>query len=318
MSFSDLHSGPKAGGGHASKQQPKQRRDDDSTFEKQIKANIQEMQDSIRKAGEQLDHVQKSPLSRRAGESLDKFLEHSRELSQSTQELFSDWTVHLAGEPSERHRKRFSMEKLQRAFEVEVSHLKDVAKRAVVVQQEAMGSASRQTFECRPMCDDQGSSGCGDDVEHGLLDDSDAATSCRLSSMQEDATIRNRIAQEREEGIRRIQGQVSEVNQIFRDLASIVQEQGSQFESIENQAESSASNTKQAVTELKKAVDRQRGTRERLCCMLAAAIVVLCFVILPHMNMLEFNSHVVHASSSSSVDAKTPHVGGTKGSHQLT
>merc|ERR1712151_1021688 len=118
----------------------------------------------------------------------------------------------------------------------------------------------------------------------------------RLSSIQEDATIRNRIAQEREEGIRRIQGQVSEVNQIFRDLASIVQDQGVQFESIENQAESSSANTKQAVTELKKAVDRQKGARERLCCMLAVAIVVLCFVILPHMNVLELSAHVVHSS----------------------
>lgn len=308
MSFSDLHSGPKAGGGRASKQQPKQRRDDDSIFEKQIKANIQEMQDSLRKAGEQLDHLQKNILSRRAAESLDKFLDHSRELSHSTQRLFSEWTVHLAGEPSERYRKRFSSEKLQKAFEEEVSNLKDIARRAVVAQQEAMG---RQTFECRPMCDDQGSSGCGDDVEQGLLDDSDCATSSRLSSMQEDLTIRNRIAQEREEGIRRIQGQVSEVNQIFRDLASIVQDQGNQFESIENQAESSASNTKQAVTELKKAVARQRGSRERLCCMLAAAILVLCFVILPHMNMLEFNYHFVHSSSASVDAAKRLHVGST-------
>lgn len=317
MSFNDLHSGPK-GGGHASKQQPKQRRDDDSTFERQIKANIQEMQDSIRKAGEQLDHVQRSIMSKRAGESLDKFLEHSRELSQSTQRLFSEWTVHLAGEPSERHRKRFSYEKLQRAFEEEVSHLKDVAKRAVVVQQEAAGSGAngRQAIECRPMCDEQGASACGDDVEHGLLDDSENTSTCGLSSLQEDATIRNRIAQEREEGIRRIQGQVSEVNQIFRDLASIVHEQGTQFESIETQAESSSSNTKQAVQELKKAVDRQRGTRERLCCMLAVAIVVLCFVILPHMNMLEFNNHVVHASFSSVV-AKTPHIDPKTG-HQLT
>merc|ERR1712217_232837 len=120
-----------------------------------------------------------------------------------------------------------------------------------------------------------------------------------MGMQSEDVTIRNRIAQEREEGIRRIQGQVSEVNQIFRDLASIVQEQGTQFESIENQAESSCSNTKQAVTELKKAVDRQRGTRERLCCMLALAIVVLCFIILPHMNVLELSSHVVHAPSVS-------------------
>merc|ERR1719247_2999595 len=116
------------------------------------------------------------------------------------------------------------------------------------------------------------------DEEHGLLDDSP-----EVSTIGQDLAIENRIAHEREEGIRRIQSQVSEVNQIFRDLASIVHEQGQQFETIEQQAESSATNTKQAVRELKKAADRQRSQRERLCCMLAAAILVLCFVLLPHM-----------------------------------
>merc|ERR1712217_368379 len=104
------------------------------------------------------------------------------------------------------------------------------------------------------------------------------------------------------------------MGQIFRDLASIVQDQGVQFESIENQAESSSANTKQAVTELKKAVDRQKGARERLCCMLAVAIVVLYFVILPHMNMAEFNSRVIHSSASV---VKNPAANGKAG-HQLT
>mmetsp|Transcript_81209 Transcript_81209/g.181710 ORF Transcript_81209/g.181710 Transcript_81209/m.181710 type:complete len:350 (-) Transcript_81209:7-1056(-) len=289
MSFRDLDNGPK-GGGHASKQQPKQRRDEDSSFERSIKANIQEMQDSVRKASEKLEHAQRSFLSKRMGESLDKFLEQSRVLSQETEQLFRDWTVHLAGEPTERHRKKFSYEKLQKAFEEEVGHLKDVARRAVAAQQEALGANSvngSNAMECHSMCDEQGSSEI-DDVEHGLLDDSVPQQACHLTTYQEDSSIRNRIAHEREEGIKRIQSQVSEVNQIIKDLASIVVDQGSQIDSIENQAESSSTNTKQAVQELKKAVDRQRGTREKLCCMLTAAVVVLCFVILPQMHMLQF------------------------------
>merc|ERR1712190_556487 len=103
---------------------------------------------------------------------------------------------------------------------------------------------------------------CGDGAEQGLLDDSPIIA-------HEDVSLRNRIAQERDEGIRRIQGQVHEVNQIFRDLASIVQDQGQQFESIESQTETAAMNTKETVQELKKASDRQRASRERLCCMLA-------------------------------------------------
>lgn len=306
MSFRDLGDGPKAGGGHASKQQPKQRRDEDSSYERSIKANIQEMQDSVRKASEKLEHAQRNFLSKRMNESLDKFLEQSRVLSQETEQLFRDWTLHLAGEPTERHRKKFSYEKLQKAFEEEVMHLKDVARRAVVAQQEALGANSvngSSALECHSMCEEQGASEI-DDVEQGLLDDSDSTQqACRLTTYHEDSTIRNRIAHERDEGIRRIQSQVSEVNQIIKDLASIVTDQGQQIESIENQAEASSSSTKQAVQELKKAVDRQRGTREKLCCMLTAAVIVLCFVILPQMQMLQFHhspSISVGSSSGSS------------------
>lgn len=277
MSFRDLESGHKV----QRHSQPKQRRDEDSSYERSIKANIQEMQDSIRTAGDHLERAQRGCLSRRVGENLDKFLERSRDLSQETEQLFRDWTVHLAGEPTERHRKKFSYEKLQRAFEEEVGHLKEIAKKAVTAQQEAL-NAEGGGMECQPVCEEQDAQH-GVEEEVGLLDDSVMPEVSQLQT-QEDTAIRNRIAQEREEGIRRIQNQVSEVNQIFRDLASIVQEQGVQFETIEQQAESASTNTKQAVKELRKAVDRQRGTRERLCCMLAMAIMLLCFVLLPHVH----------------------------------
>jgi len=301
MSFRDLENGHKV----QRHSQPKQRRDEDSSFERSIKANIQEMQDSIRMAGDQLERVQRGRLSRRVGENLDKSLERSRELSQETEQLFREWTVHLAGEPTERHRKKFSYEKLQRAFEEEVGHLKDVAKKAVAAQQGVLGVDGLHAsgpMECQPLCEEQDSHQENDE-EVGLLDDSAIAKASQLQQ-QEDAGIRNRIAQEREEGIRRIQNQVSEVNQIFRDLASIVQEQGVQFETIEQQAETAQSNTKHAVKELRKAVDRQRGTRERLCCMLAMAVMLLCFVLLPHMHHHTTEANIVaEGGTVSAMDA---------------
>lgn len=273
MSFRDLEAGSHKPGRGA---QPKQHRDEDSSFERHIKANIQEMQECVRLATEQLGRSQRTGLSKRMAESLDTSLERSRDLAQETEQLFRDWTVHLAGEPTERHRKKFSYDKLEKVFREEVAHLKDAGRRAIDAHQEGLRGSSSGPVECRSMVEAEGSA--QSDEEQGLLDDSS-----EVSGMGHELAIENRIAHEREEGIRRIQSQVSEVNQIFRDLASIVHEQGQQFETIEQQAESSATNTKQAVRELKKAADRQRSQRERLCCMLAAAILVLCFVLLPHM-----------------------------------
>lgn len=281
MSFKDL------GSKGLSSRRPQNERgtEGETSFEQSIKANIQEIQDLLHRANEQLEQSQRNYLSKRSTENLEGFLERGQELSQETERLFRDWTVHLAGEPGERHRKKFSYEKLQRAFEQEVSRVKDVARKTVAAQKEAANSRQRPK-EFRPVCDEQSESLlCPQtDVEHGLHDEAQC----------QDAVIRSRIAQEREEGIRRIQSQVHEVNQIFRDLASIVHEQGNDIESIEHSADSASRETKQAASELRKAADRQRGSRERLCCMLTAAVVLLFLIVLPHMHMSEFRPKTLH------------------------
>eukprot|EP00913_Durusdinium_trenchii_P005431 g5063.t1 len=274
--------------------------------------------------------MQMSYLSKRNTESLEGFLERSQQLSQETERLFRDWTVHLAGEPGERHRKKFSYEKLQRAFEQEVSH-----------EAQAVSSRQLRPKEFRPVCDEQSESLlCPEtDVEHGLHEEvqcQDAVIRSRspalrcslgpqrhnnralllaagntapipkapfqhwfhmgikqfLSSIQ--AFRSRRIAQEREEGIRRIQSQVHELTE-----ASIVHEQGNDIETEEHTADTAARETKQAASELRKAADRQRGSRERLCCMLTAAVVLLFLIVLPHMHMSEFR-RFEHAPSSMS------------------
>lgn len=284
MSFRDLHgSGPKIGGhsahgGHGSNRQPKQRRDEDSPFERSIKANIQEMQDARNRAIDKLELAERSSNTANVGDYIKKCLEQSRQLSHKTEQEFREWTVHLAGEPVERYRKRFSMEKLQKAFEGEMLQLKEMAQRVVKLQQHNQNSFAATWPRQNTMAGDD-----DDDFELGLLDDSADAQS--QTAMHE--SVWARLSSEREAGIRRIQTQVSEVNQIFRDFASIVSEQGQYMGSIESQAEAASAGTKQAVQELKKAVDRQKGLRQKVSCLVVAAGLFLCFVILPQLQAMQ-------------------------------
>lgn len=314
MSFQqDIEGGPRHGRGgfHSSKQQPKQRRDEDSPWERDIKANIREMQENIRKATDELDSLKRRTMSGGAHVGFQNTMDRSNDLATKTEELFKDWHVHLAGEPLERQRKKFSLDKLQKAFEDELAHLKELGRRVITVQQEAEAakySAAASAGRGGSGALNQRAPGGGfsvreeasamasarDDEEDssiGLLDDANSA-----HMIQEDLALRQRISQERAEGIKRIQSQVAEVNQIFHDLASIVQDQGQQFETIEDQAMASSDATKQAGQELKKTVERSRSSRERMCCMIAAALVVLLLVILPHMQM--FSAHpTVHRAN---------------------
>jgi len=266
MSFRDLEGNPR--GVNRVLKQPRQCRDEESTFERTIKARIQVLQDHMRIATDQLSRSH-GRMSKRTETSIEEALEKCREVSQEVERIFQEWTVHLAGEPSERHRKRFSCDKLKKAFETEQAHFRDLARRAIAVKQEALVAPLN-------LLDD---TIAGED-EVGLLDDS--CRTSELQSMVEDSGIQNRVAREREEGIQRIRSSVSEVNQMFRDLASIVVEQGQQFHSIEDQVQSAASSSKGAVRELKTASDRQRASRERFFCLVLAIVVLCVFSLLPH------------------------------------
>ncbi|GAB2284033.1 hypothetical protein Dimus_018515 [Dionaea muscipula] len=61
------------------------------------------------------------------------------------------------------------------------------------------------------------------------------------------------IIEEREQGIRDIQEQIGEVNEIFKDLAVLVQEQGVVIDDIQSNVEESAAATTQARQQLSKA-----------------------------------------------------------------
>lgn len=282
MSFRDLEGGPK---GHGFSQQAK-KRDDDSSFERSIKANIQRMQDSIRSASEQLDRASRGMMSKRVGENLDEFLTKSRDLASETEQSFRDWTIHLASEPNERHRKKFSYEKLRRAFEEEVKNLKNVAKQVVDVQREQAEKAASpngcavngKPAELRPMCEPEDDT---HEESRGLLDEEVDSG----SGVGDLAELQTRISRERESGIQRIQSQVSEVNQIFRDLATIVTDQGTQLESIESASEETSTHVAGAVSELKKTAERQRSSRERLCCLLGVGLLLLLMIIGPHIHL---------------------------------
>ncbi|KAM3682733.1 hypothetical protein ACB098_12G095300 [Castanea mollissima] len=74
------------------------------------------------------------------------------------------------------------------------------------------------------------------------------------------------IIEEREQGIKEIQHQISEVNEIFKDLAVLVHEQGVMIDDISSNIESSHTATTEASSQLQKASKSQKSSsslRER-------------------------------------------------------
>ncbi|XP_024994702.1 syntaxin-22-like [Cynara cardunculus var. scolymus] len=88
------------------------------------------------------------------------------------------------------------------------------------------------------------------------------------------------IIEERDQGIQEIQNQIGEVNEIFKDLAVLVHEQGTMIDDIGSNIENSHAATAQAKSHLAKASKTQRSNSSMTCLLLVILGIVLLIVII--------------------------------------
>lgn len=118
-----------------------------------------------------------------------------------------------------------------------------------------------------------------------LLDDPGSPQSPTLQQQQQqhlrqDMDYEQAMLVEREQRIRRIEADMLDCNQIFKDLANIVHEQGDVIDTIEGNIENTQQNTSQAVDQLRSAANYQRKYRQKTCCLLVLVVVVAAVVAL--------------------------------------
>ncbi|XP_028591888.2 t-SNARE domain-containing protein 1 isoform X1 [Podarcis muralis] len=88
------------------------------------------------------------------------------------------------------------------------------------------------------------------------------------------------VIRQREEAIQQIESDMLDVNQIIKDLASMVFEQGDTIDSIEANIETASSNVQSANEQLAKASQHQRRARRVKCCVISAGLAVLLVIII--------------------------------------
>ena len=102
-----------------------------------------------------------------------------------------------------------------------------------------------------------------------------------LQQIDNEAEFNDMLIREREQGIKEIETTVLEVNEMFRDLGTIVTEQGVMIDSIENHIETAAIETDHGVEELVKAQGHQKSANRKMClifiiCVVVLAVIVVC------------------------------------------
>jgi len=88
------------------------------------------------------------------------------------------------------------------------------------------------------------------------------------------------LIQEREEDIREIEAGVHELAEIFRDLGTLVHQQGGMLDNIDYNIQSVHVDTSRAAEELTTAHEYQRKAGRRAACLMIILIVVVAIVLL--------------------------------------
>lgn len=85
---------------------------------------------------------------------------------------------------------------------------------------------------------------------------------------------------ERETEIRNIEQSVGELNELFRDVAHIVTEQGGQLDIVSENVQNVTQDTRGANVELRSASKYQKNARNRACCLFIILAVILAIIVL--------------------------------------
>lgn len=163
---------------------------------------------------------------------------------------------------------KFTQAKLNREFKASLTEFQ-VLQRQAIEKEKASASAARAALE------EAGSP----TQEHGGFGQQQEQEQLRLAS-QDEVDFQESLIIEREAEIRTIEQSVGELNELFRDVAHMVHEQGEQLDIIEENVETTHEASQGAHKNLVQASRYQKSARSKACILLIILAIVLTIIIL--------------------------------------
>lgn len=124
-----------------------------------------------------------------------------------------------------------------------------------------------------------------DDTTPSATTDTGAQTQAQLQEQQprladqNEVDFQENLIIERESEIRNIEQSVGELNELFRDVAHMVHEQGGSLDVISDNVTSTRDDVQNADQQLRTAARHQKSARGKACCLLVIMVVVLTVII---------------------------------------
>jgi len=103
-----------------------------------------------------------------------------------------------------------------------------------------------------------------------------AAIDSKLKQLEyQSSVVDDAIIAERDEDIKQLETQMKGLQEVFVDVATMIQEQGVMLNTVEDNVEVAVNKTTEGVAELKQASEYQKSARNKMCCILLLVVLIL-------------------------------------------
>lgn len=170
---------------------------------------------------------------------------------------------------------KYTQGKLNQEFKASLTEFQNLQRQALE-KQRASASAARTALQQEgPTSPSASGGGQQQQQQQQQLQQQEA----RLAD-QSEVDFQETLIIEREAEIRNIEQSVGELNELFRDVAHMVHEQGTTLDVIDANVTQTRDDTRNAEQQLRTASRHQRSARGKACCLLVILVLVLTVVIL--------------------------------------
>nr|XP_024213092.1 syntaxin-12 isoform X1 [Pan troglodytes] len=197
-------------------------------------------------------------------------LQHStNQLAKETNELLKELgSLPLPLSTSEQRQQRLQKERLMNDFSAALNNFQAVQRRVSEKEKESIARAragSRLSAEERQR-------------EEQLVSFDSHEEWNQMQSQEDEVAITEQdleLIKERETAIRQLEADILDVNQIFKDLAMMIHDQGDLIDSIEANVESSEVHVERATEQLQRAAYYQKKSRKKMCILVLVLSVII-------------------------------------------
>ncbi|XP_013384958.1 syntaxin-7 isoform X2 [Lingula anatina] len=176
----------------------------------------------------------------------------------------------LSGIRGIERQQKLSVERIQNDFKETIQRYSELQKKAA---EKVKTIALRQ----RTQSSEGLGFGASDDDKVALMEQDELR---RQELQAQEQLIEDDLAviQEREERIRELEADILDINEIFRDLGTLVYEQGEMIDNIEDHVSKAHDNVEAGNEQLVKAASYQKKARKKICICVIVLIIILAII----------------------------------------